>query len=198
MNRHFSRREFCQLGAWAASGIAAARFTSGQLLAAEAGLAAESFRIEAIERTTIRVPFREVPERAMDREIPHWRYSEICEVRLASGAGGIGETLIFYTWGATKDEDVDRARGQNAVDLMWDDSLGAGLQMALFDAVARTVGVPIHILLGTQIHERTPLSWWNIDMPPEDMAVECQEAHRQGYMSYKTKGRPWFDLSGAG
>lgn len=26
------------------------------------------------------------------------------------------------------------------------------------------------------------------------MALECQEAKRLGYMSYKTKGRPWFDI----
>ena len=84
--------------------------------------------------------------------------------------------------------------GKNAVDWMWDDRLGAGLQMALFDAVAKTAEVPVHRLLGGQIPERTPLSWWKIDRPPEDMAAECREAHRTGYLSYKTKGRPWFDI----
>ena len=66
--------------------------------------------------------------------------------------------------------------------------------MALFDAVARACDVPIHCLLGTQVHQRTPLSWWNIDSHPEDMAAECEEAYRQGYLAYKTKGRPWFDI----
>ncbi len=150
--------------------------------------------MERVDRTTVRLPYREVPRRAMDRELPHWRYSEIFEVELQSGAVGIGETLLYYTWGVSTDDDVRRVSGQNAADLMWDDSLGAGLQAALFDAVARTLDVPVHRLLGPQVHERTPLSWWNIDTPPEDMAAECREAYRQGYMSYKTKGRPWFDV----
>lgn len=130
----------------------------------------------------------------MDRELPHWRYSEIVEVTLASGHVGRGETLLYYTWGRTGDRDVQRARGRNAVELLWDDSLGAGLQMALFDSVARAAEVPIHRLLGEQVHAKTPLSWWNIDMPAEDMAAECREAHQQGYLAYKTKGRPWFDV----
>jgi galactonate dehydratase len=150
--------------------------------------------VDQIERTTVRVPFREIPRRAMDRELPHWRYSEVFRVQLRSGIIGIGETLLFYTWGVTQDKDVERALGTNASAMMWDDSLGAGLQMALFDAVAKVLGVPIHRLLGSQVHTRTPLSWWNIDMPPEDVAAECTEAYRAGYLSYKTKGRPWFDL----
>ena len=130
----------------------------------------------------------------MARELPHWMYSEIFTVRLQSGCQGYGETLLYYTWGATGDKDVQRAQGKNAAALMWDDSLGAGLQMALFDAVARTADVPVHRLLGHQVRDRAPLSWWNIDTSAEDMAAECREAHRQGYRAYKTKGRPWFDI----
>ena len=157
-------------------------------------VARRHFDVVAVDRVTVRVPFREIPRRAMDRELPHWRYSEIFQVRLKSGQVGIGETMLYYTWGVSADEDVAAVLGKNAVDWMWDDRLGAGLQMALFDAVAKTAEVPVHRLLGGQIHERTPLSWWNIDMPPEDMAAECREAHRAGYLSYKTKGRPWFDI----
>lgn len=150
--------------------------------------------IEQIDRVTLEVPFREIPERAMAREVPHWKYTEVFQVRLKSGQIGFGETLLFYTWGATGDDNVQRALGKNAAELMWDDSLGAGLQMALFDAVGRTLGVPVHALLGTKRYDRTPLSWWNIDTTPEDMAAECAQAYKEGYLAYKTKGRPWFDL----
>ena len=152
------------------------------------------FDIESVERTTLKVPYREVPNRAMSRELPHWKWTEIVEVRLKSGVSGFGETLLYYTWGASSDEDVERCLGANAADLMWDDSLGAGLQMALFDAVARTLEVPVHRLFGRQVHKKTPLSWWNIDTSAADMASECRTAYEQGYMSYKTKGRPWFDI----
>ena len=53
---------------------------------------------------------------------------------------------------------------------MWDDSLGAGLQMALFDAVGKTLGTPAYRLLGTKVREFCPLSWWAMDMPPADWA----------------------------
>ena len=150
--------------------------------------------ISKIERMTVRVPYRPAPARNMARELPHWMYSEIVKVHLNSGFVGVGETLLYYTWGVTRDEDVKRAVGKNAAELMWDDELGAGLQMALFDAVGKASDVPAHRLLGQQVHDQTPLSWWNIDTTPEDMAAECQEAYRQGYMAYKTKGRPWFDI----
>ena len=150
--------------------------------------------VTKIDRVTVKVPFRLTPGRNMARELPHWAYSEICTVHLQSGHQGHGETLLYYTWGVTSDEDVEQALNKNAATLMWDDSLGAGLQMALFDAVARACDVPIHCLLGSQVHDRTPLSWWNIDTHPEDMASECKEAYRQGYLAYKTKGRPWFDI----
>ena len=192
--RKVSRRDFSQAGLIGLSGLGLPLFANSGLLSSETQANANLFKIADITRTTVRVPYRETPRRAMDRELPHWRYSEIFEVALESGKTGIGETLLFYTWGATDDQDVERALGKNAVDIMWDDTLGAGLQMSLFDAVAKTIGVPIHRLFGKQVNEKTPLSWWNIDMPPADMASECVEALRSGYTSYKTKGRPWFDL----
>ena len=152
------------------------------------------FVVKDIQRTTAKFEYRETPRRNMDRELPHWRYAEICEVTLDSGKVGFGETLLYYTWGVPTDEAVRTSIGKNALDLMWNDDLGAGLQMALFDAVGRTIDAPIHQLLGQKVHQRTPLSWWNIDTSAKDMASECKTAHRQGYMSYKSKGRPWFDI----
>lgn len=150
--------------------------------------------VRNIERITVKVPFRPTPARNMARELPHWMYSEIVKVELNSGHVGIGETLLYYTWGVPSEDAVRRAKGANAAELMWDDSLGAGLQMALFDAVARAADVPVHRLLGHQLHAQTPLSWWNIDTTAEDMAAECELAYQQGYRAYKTKGRPWFDI----
>ena len=167
---------------------------SDSIQAAEKKASPQHLRVEKIERTTVKVPYRDVPARNMARELPHWQYTEIVEVHLKSGHVGFGETLLYYTWNATSDEAVERAQGKNAAELMWDDDLGAGLQMALFDAVAKAAEVPVHALLGRKVHDKTPLSWWNIDTSVEDMALECAEAFKQGYMSYKTKGRPWYDV----
>jgi len=192
-SKGLNRRKFLKVGMLSATalGFPNCRSVSAtrKTLKAEKGL-----QITRIDRTTVKVPFREIPARNMARELPHWEYSEIVEVHLQSGHIGFGESMLYYTWGATSDRDVKRAQGKNAADLMWDDSLGAGLQMALFDAIGRSKGVPIHQLLGEKVNDRTPLSWWNIDTSPEDMAAECKEAYRLGYMAYKTKGRPWFDV----
>jgi L-alanine-DL-glutamate epimerase-like enolase superfamily enzyme len=198
MQEKISRRAFTKRTALFGIGIGMGLRTGaldGWAASAVDRVSGRFFEVESIKRTTVKIPFRGTPERAMNRELPHWRYSEIFQVELKSGQIGIGETLLYYTWGVSSDEDVSKALGRNALDLMWDDGLGAGLQMALFDAVAKTAEVPVHRLLGSRVHEKTPLSWWNIDMPTEDMASECREAYRSGYMSYKTKGRPWFDIS---
>jgi len=188
------RRDVLRAGLASVVSAALPGIGPGRLRAATATKARKWFRVLKIQRTTVKLPYREVPGRNMARELPHWAWTEVMEVELASEQTGFGETLLYYTWGATDDEDIRRALGRNALEIMWDDSLGAGLQMALFDAVAKTAEVPIHALLGEKVHDTTPLAWWNIDTTVADMASECAEAHRQGYRAYKTKGRPWFDV----
>jgi galactonate dehydratase len=193
LNTSIGRRQFLS---WASGAAAYAGYEllEGLPKVSAAPKPNRSFEIASVDRVTVKVPFREIPHRAMSREIPHWMYSEICSVKLKSGHVGHGETMLYYTYGATEDSDVARAIGKNAVEIMWDDELGAGLQMALFDAVGKSCEVPVHALLGTQLTSETPLAWWNIDTSPKDMAAECAEAYRQGYRAYKTKGRPWFDV----
>lgn len=189
-----NRRQFLTGSAQTAAWMAMTGFSFSALKAAGSVVSGKHFEVTDVKRTTVKLEYRPVPRRNMDREIPHWRYVEICDVTLNSDVTGTGETLLFYTWGVPSDEDVQRVIGRNAVEMMWDDSLGAGLQMALFDAVGRAAEVPVHALLGPKVYEKTPLSWWNIDTSAEDMTAECKEALRQGYMSYKTKGRQWFDV----
>ncbi len=191
-DRRLSRRRALQ---WGVAGLTSAALAGWSRPKDAAAMQTDSrLRVDRIERTVVKVPFRDVPARNMDREIPHWRWAEVFEVHLASGHVGFGETLLYYTWGVSRDEHVQQTLGKNAAALMWDDGLGAGLQMALFDAVARANDVPVHALLGKKVHSTTQLAWWNIDTSPEDMAAECRTAFEQGYRAYKTKGRPWFDV----
>ncbi len=187
-----SRRDFLQLAP--AAGAAALTSTAPARAAAPYLAGALDMTVKRIERTWINVPFREVPARNMIRELPHWTYFEICKVTLACGVTGFGETMVYYTWGTVSDAAVARATGRNAAELLWDDSLGCGLQMALFDAVAKANGVPVYRLLGTKRRDRPFVGWWVIDMPAEDWVLECKEAVAQGYTDVKAKARPWFDL----
>jgi len=150
--------------------------------------------VKKIDVTWVNVPFRPVPARNMIRELPHWTVFVIYKVTLACGVTGFGETMQYYTWRTVSDEAMARVVNRNAADFLWDDSVGAGLQQALFDAVGKAAGVPVHRLLGQKIRDRAFISWWAIDMPGADWVLECKDAAAEGYTFFKTKARPWFDL----
>jgi L-alanine-DL-glutamate epimerase-like enolase superfamily enzyme len=151
-------------------------------------------RIAGVERILVDIPFHEIPERNMARYLAGWHISEVCRVTTDSGLAGYGETLPNYTWGRVSDAAVERVMGRSPFDCMWDDSLGAGLQMAQFDLAGKAAGVPAYRLLGAKVRDWCPLSWWSIDMPPVDMAAEARAAVAAGYTAHKQKARPWFDV----
>jgi len=51
------------------------------------------------------------------------------------------------------DAAVARVQGKAPAECMWDDSLGAGLQMALFDLAGKAAGVPEGPGLGIEVDE---------------------------------------------
>src|SRR5690349_4933838 len=88
----FDRRQFLSAGLTGLAGLSLPSIFASRGLSFEASKMQLDLTIERIDRTTVRVPFRELPERAMSRELPHWQYSEIFEVHLRSGHVGFGET----------------------------------------------------------------------------------------------------------
>ena len=157
-------------------------------------MSSNDFTITAIERWRLDVPFHERCAHTVEIRVPGWSVVDLYRVTLASGALGVGETLENYTWGKIGDEGAQQHVGRNAWELIWDDDLGAGLQMALFDAVGKGAGVPVHRLLGTQYREDCPVSWWAQDMEPKLWAREAAAAERLGFTTMKVKARPWFDI----
>jgi galactonate dehydratase len=153
-----------------------------------------NLNVAAIETVWVNLPLRPVPARRMLAENYDWTYFQIHKVKLACGVVGFGETMPFYTWGRPTAETLAYAQGRDAAELMWSDQLGAGLQMALFDAVAKACDVPLYRLLGPQHRNRAFISWWDLDMAGDDWVRECTEALAQGYTAFKTKARPWRSL----
>lgn len=151
-------------------------------------------KITQVERITVEVPFRGLAAKHMPRELADWAISEVCKVVTDAGLVGWGETIVFYTWARVTDAAVQKVLGQNPFECLWDDSLGAGLQMALWDLAGKVLEVPCYRLLGSPVREWCPIAWWVIDMPPEDWATEAQEALQSGYTAMKLKARPWFDI----
>jgi len=150
-------------------------------------------KIAKVERHVVLVPFVARVRREMERAGIHtWAEIEVVAVHTDSGVIGYGETIQNYTWGRVNLE--ERVLGQSPFSTMWDDSLGAGLQMALFDAAGKLAGVPVHRLLGPKVRDWCPISYWMHDTAPEKYAEEAKVAVSLGYTCMKTKPRPWFDV----
>ena len=66
----------------------------------------------------------------------------VVKVETDAGITGWGETIQNYTWGRVRAH--ERVMGQSPFATMWDDFLGAGLQMALFDAAGKLAGVSLY------------------------------------------------------
>lgn len=150
-------------------------------------------KITGVERILCWVPIVDRVRREMERANIHtWAETEVIRVTTDAGVVGYGETIQNYTWGRVKD--TDRVIGRSPFELMWDDSLGAGLQMALIDAAGKLAGVPAYRLLGTKVRDWCGLSFWDHDMSPEAYEREAKVAVKLGYTSIKIKTRPWFDV----
>ena len=149
--------------------------------------------VARIDRILLQVPFVPQVRRDMERAGIHtWDEVEVIRIETAEGVVGWGETIQNYTWGRTVD--TDPYVGRNPFEIMWQDELGAGLQMALVDAAGKIAGVPVYRLLGRKIRDWCPISYWDHDMSPENYAAEVQRAVELGYTSMKIKARPWWDV----
>lgn len=154
-----------------------------------------NLRIAQVERITLRVPF--TPRTVRWNALLVWKWQIVEVIRVTSDAGlvGYGETLPYYTWGRVSDEAMERVRGGNPADFLGDDSLGAGLQMALYDLVGKALEAPVHRLFNLpKVRDWCPIAWWNTKMGPEDLAEEARDAVAQGYIFHKFKTRPWIDV----
>jgi L-alanine-DL-glutamate epimerase-like enolase superfamily enzyme len=153
-------------------------------------------KVKTVERIVVHVPFTPRCQVWNQREVWQWGISEVIRVTTnVRGLVGFGETLLHYTWGRVSEEAVQGVIGRNPAELLGDDRLGAGLQMALYDVVGKALEVPLYRLLNLpKVRDWCPISWWNIDMSPEALAEEAKEAVAHGYTSYKIKARPWWDI----
>lgn len=151
-------------------------------------------KVQSIELTHLDVPFTAHTDKHMRYWLPHWRITQICRLTMDNGIVGFGETIPNYTWSKVPADIEERVVGREAASLLWDDSLGAGVQMSLFDAVGKHENVPVYQLLGTKVRDNVPLSWWGMDMPAADWARQCSDAVKAGYMSAKLKARTWYDM----
>lgn len=150
-------------------------------------------KVTDVERILLWVPMVDRVRLEMERANIHtWSEVEVIRVTTDAGVVGYGETIQNYTWGRVPD--TERVIGRSPFELMWEDKLGAGLQMALFDAAGKLADVPVHRLLGAKCRDWCPISFWDHDMAPQKYEMEARKAVELGYTSFKIKARPWFDV----
>lgn len=146
-------------------------------------------KIEHIETFVLNIPFYcERVAKHMHRALTHGERIYVYRVELDNGIVGYGESQ------GDESGHVERLIGQNPFAIWQDDGIGFGLQMAVFDVIGKVEGVPIYRLLGPKLRDRCPISWWDIDMPPEDWVEEAKESVKRGYLAFKMKARPWRDI----
>lgn len=146
-------------------------------------------KIKHIETFVLHIPFYcDRVSRNMHRANTHGEQMCVYRVEMDNGVIGYGENQ------GGGSGDIESLLGQNPFAVMQDDGIGFGIQMALFDAVGKAEGVPVHNLLGVKVRDRCPISWWDIDMPPAEWVEEAKESVKRGYTSFKMKARPWRDI----
>lgn len=146
-------------------------------------------KITHAECTALNIPFyAKHVDHAMARANTHnervWVFRLETDNGLVSITDGHGHSTL------------DGLIGKNPWSLLWNDDIGFGPQVAVFDLCGQDAGVPIHALLGNKLRDRCPLSWWDIDMAPENWIKEAKESLKRGYTSFKMKARPWWDIIG--
>lgn len=149
--------------------------------------------VASAEEIIVYVPL--TPHQESILPFTHRQYcvQHLVKVTLSSGTVGWGEGSQYS--GLSTQQKLDAAVGQSPGAIMYDDGVGVPLQMALFDAVGRELGCPVHALLpGVKQREWVPLSWWCHSNSPEEWVVEAKLALEHGYTTCKYKARPWWDI----
>ena len=145
-------------------------------------------KIVRAERIALNIPFySDRVTRAMQRASTHDERVYVYRLITDRGVVGYGDCQGGRS-------EVANLVGRNPFEIMHDDSIGLGPQIAAFDLAGKIAGVPVHALLGSKLRNFSPMSWWEIDMPPGDWAAEAKESIRRGYTCFKMKARPWRDI----
>jgi L-alanine-DL-glutamate epimerase-like enolase superfamily enzyme len=164
-------------------------------------------KIVGIDVTPVSIPFA-FPER--------WAFGEhggmttlIVELRTDSGVVGLGEVVPGgpgpKTLMAAIEELAPLLIGRDARDVNRNvarmtyrggwymfprtaNLIVAGLEMAMWDVLGKSVGEPLHRLFGGAVRDRLPYVYWVHARPLPDMLEEAAAAAAEGFTSFFFKG----------
>jgi len=159
-------------------------------------------KITRITATPVRVPRQQAFTSSLGRSLD--TENAVVEVQTDEGITGIGEVCsIWDRKGRGQSEDIN--------DLLADALTGrdpfriteitavmasllhrsypakAGIEMALYDIVGKTLNTPVYNLLGGQVRERVLLSHSLSMGTPKEVAIQASDLAEQGYKTLKAK-----------
>lgn len=162
-------------------------------------------KIASVETFTVELPLAR-PMKMSIATVAH-RDCLVVRVRSDDGQQGIGEAMaVPYFTGETLEgarlavEQVlqPAVLGQDTLNLnalaarldkvlVGNPAARCALDIALHDLAARTLGVPLHVLLGGKLRDRVLATWHCGNMNAEEDAAECAEAVARGFRQLKVK-----------
>lgn len=170
----------------------------------------KSIRVERVETFKVVVPYKPgavYSEDAADLE-PFWRDHQkgnpeapkvIVKLYADNGLVGIGETSRGVPE-ASVSKSGHFLIGRNILDLdFFAPSLGlpepgatSGIDIAIYDLIGKTFGVPVHFLLGGRFQDRVAVTYWTAQRNEADLVAIARQATELGFKHLKFKARgPW-------
>ncbi len=169
-------------------------------------------KITQIEHIAVHIPYQErvrehlqkgwnLGNRATDEEFQEkkeafyqeWKNSSPPSVKASLYRVHTDEGLIGLGEGSTlSDEQLRAYVGRSPFEFIMDDSTGP-LQIAFYDLMGQSLGLPITRLLGPG-RESAPLAYWSHCFPPEALQLEAKIALENGFKVHKFKRRAHTDV----
>ena len=198
-----SRRGFLQEAVTGSMG--AGMFLNPSTSALASPPSVKSIKIERVETFKVVVPLKPgtvYSADATDLE-PFWIDFQkgnpeapkvIIKLYADNGLIGIGETARGVPEGSVS-KSGNFLIGRNILDLnFFDPSLGlpdpdgsSGLEIAIYDLIGKTWGVPIHFLLGGRFQDKVAVTYWTAQRNEADLVAVAKRATDLGFKHLKFK-----------
>ena len=75
-------------------------------------------------------------------------------------------------------------------------SSSAAFEMAIFDLIGKSLGIPVYKLLGGKHQEKVAVTYWTRRWEGEGLARVAKRAVDMGYTGFKWKQKPWDSMVG--
>jgi len=169
-------------------------------------VSSKSIKVERIETFKVVVPMK--PDTVLSDNyaaVPEIRDSwdvfsipkHIIKLHASNGFVGLGETQRGNNLDAPLARNSQFLTGRNILELnLADPALGLpqratadAFEIAIYDLIGKTLGVPVHMLLGGRFQDRVAVTYWTGERNEADLVKIAQKTVEMGYTHLKFKAQ---------